>query len=309
MKTHEQSSSSHHFTESQSTQLMSSSPFADLKERKLDPKHDEHKPRFEDKEEDKKNTFLFPFQRRARSHSPPSEEQIHNKIAEAIHNNVKPEKERSWSKSLEYKKNQSPVVANTSFMIGGADFQKTKRLGDRTKRYKTKGGTHATLNSLANKGSKMLKGQEVEDWLYNNNATFGNNEKDYDELLDDQDIQEKVASNLGRNKPIKKEKKSQNVKNGELGQWMYQTVDSFNENSSQTRNNNEGNENQHPNTNNQSKLDDRLLEEFMKQSNIVQDDKFSITQKDNEALISMNRSHTNNFVICDYDDLDSYVEK
>lgn len=103
--------------------------------------------------------FLFPFQRRARSHSPPSEEQINNKIAEAISNNLKKEKERSWSKSIETKpsfknqKSQSPVVANTSFMIGGAEFQKSKRLGDRTRRY------------IINKECQMMKRQEVEDWL------------------------------------------------------------------------------------------------------------------------------------------------
>jgi hypothetical protein len=103
--------------------------------------------------------FLFPFQRRARSYSPPSEEQINNKIAEAISNNLKNEKERSWSKSIEamssYKnqKNQSPVVANTSFMIGGAEFQKSKRLGDRTRKYINK------------KEIQMMKEQEVEDWL------------------------------------------------------------------------------------------------------------------------------------------------
>ena len=139
VKEHEQSHSSNNFTESQSTQMMSSSAFMDTKDHNTvgSSKLEIHKARFDEKESSDKLHFLFPFQRRARSHSPPSEEQIHNKIAETITNNIKPQKERRWSKNNE-NKNASPVVANTSFIIGGVDFHKNRRLGDRARKGITK---------------------------------------------------------------------------------------------------------------------------------------------------------------------------
>lgn len=192
LKAHEQSSSSNNFTESESTQMMSSSGFHDTKDNsQLDPKREEQKARYEEKENNKKSHFLFPFQRRARSHSPPSEEQIHNKIAETINNNTKYEKQRSWSKSLDNNNNNannkqaSPVVANTSFMIGGADFHKSKRLGDRTRK------------GIALGEKLNYKGKEVEDWLYNNEKNLAKGELGLDGFLDDKDIISRVSANLG----------------------------------------------------------------------------------------------------------------
>lgn len=133
--------------------MLSNSGVIESKDKPLiTSKREELKARYEEKEGNKKLQFLFPFQRRARSHSPPSEEQIQNKIAAAINSNIKGEKERSWSKSLEHTKNSSAVVANTSFMIGGLDFSKDKKFGRSRK-------------GITREEKEMMKSKEVEEWL------------------------------------------------------------------------------------------------------------------------------------------------
>lgn len=99
-----------------SSQIFSNSMVnGDQNQRLITLKREEHKGRFnENKVISTGSNFLFPFQRRARSHSPPSEEQIHKKIAEAMNNNIKPEKERSWSKNLDFTQNSKVQALNSS---------------------------------------------------------------------------------------------------------------------------------------------------------------------------------------------------
>lgn len=206
--------------------------------------------------------FLFPFQRRARSHSPPSEEQIHNKIAEAISSNIKGDKERSWSKNHDHNKNSSPVVANTSFMIGGIDFNKGKKLGRK---------------GITREEKEMLKGKEVEEWLKNNRALHGvsKGEMDFEGFLDDQEVVTKVKSSLQQDTACWNETKD---KGNDGSQWMYQTVDSFNDNASKERKHydTDDQENESPNIYKQMKLTDRHLEEFLNQGKILEEFTFSV---------------------------------
>lgn len=298
IKEHEKSKSFNQFTESQSTQMMSSSAFMDTKDNNTlgITKQEEHKARFENQEKVKKLHFMFPFQRRASSHSPSLEDQIHNKIAEAISNNKKHSNERSWSKSQENNiknyKNSTPVVANTSFIIGSADLYKSKKLGERRKGIITK------------EEKKMMEGKEVEDWLSNNISPqfYHNNWKlliddlDFDGYLDDKEIVSRVSNTFGKNKITQKDNKVVEVAiktdAEDSNQWMYQTVGSFNDNTSKERNeHSRDKENVSPNMYRQMHLSDKHLDEFMKKENILQEDTFSIEAKENY----------------DYDDLETYV--
>lgn len=297
IKAHDKSESYNQFTESGSTQMMSSSAFMETKEHNTlgSAKQEDHKTRFEKQEKGKKLHFLFPFQRRASSHSPTSEEQIHNKIAEAISNNKKHSNERSWSKSQENNiknyKNSSPVVANTSFIIGNADLYKSKKLGERRKGIITK------------EEKKMMEGKEVEDWLSNNiSPQFYHNDGgllpkdlDFDEFLDDQEIVSRVSNTFGKNRISQRDPKAAEVvvktDGDDPNQWMYQTVGSFNNTSKERNDNSCEKENISPNIYKQMHLSDKHLDEFMKKENILQEDTFSIEAKEN----------------CDYDDLETYV--
>ena len=146
------------FTESQSTQMASSNEFINSKYKHImkSEKVEHHKARFGSVDKDKESQFLFPFQRRARSHSPPSENQIKGKIVETI-NHIR-EKERSWSKSAENNK-PIPVVANTSFMIGGVDLGRSKKKPGQKTKY--------ILNP---EEKRMMETKEVEEWLADNTS-------------------------------------------------------------------------------------------------------------------------------------------
>jgi hypothetical protein len=240
IKAHEKSRSSNQLNETKSTQMMTSSAFIDtIDDNTMESTNmEDHKARFENQEKGKKLHFIFPFQRRATSHSPSSEDQIHNKIAEAINNNTRHSNERSWSLSQDNNvsiyKNSSPVVANTSFIIGGADLYKSKKLGERRKGIITK------------EEKKMLEGKEVEDWLNINISTkFYNGgqilpgKPDLDGYLDDQEIVSRVSNTFGKNRISKRDHKVKEVAvkaEGDPNQWMYQTVGSFNDNASKERN-------------------------------------------------------------------------
>ena len=246
----EKSANSYHFTESQSTQMMSSNEFINSKYKHVmaSGKVEHHKTRFESVDQDSKGAFLFPFQRRARSHSPPSKSEIQSKIAKTIINNR--DKERSWSKSAENNKS-IPVVANASFIIGGIDLGNHKKLGQRVRK------------ELNKEEKRMMDTKEVEEWLSNNlspditkfeNQVLSKN-LNFEEFLDENDIISQVSNSLNKNKKLpyinKLTKKVEDTIN-EQDDWMYQTVGSFNGSKSRERNSysqTEGKENDCPNIN------------------------------------------------------------
>lgn len=119
---------------------------------------------------------------------------------------------------------------------------------------------------------------------------------DFDGYLDDKEIVSRVSNTFGKNKITQKDNKVVEVAiktdAEDSNQWMYQTVGSFNDNTSKERNeHSRDKENVSPNMYRQMHLSDKHLDEFMKKENILQEDTFSIEAKENY----------------DYDDLETYV--
>lgn len=226
----------------------------EMKPQSRDEKRDESK--------EEKSPFMFPFQRRARSYSPPSIEQINNKIAETIINNTKAKNERSCSNSLEGHKNSSAVVANTSFMIGGFESTKKRKFGDTSRRQGCK------------KEEIVIKSREVEEWLFNNEMSFSN---------DENEIFDRLTSNFGQNNDFsgietlsRSGVKDERTKTDEFNKWMYQTVD-MNEQAIVSAKvdpyENSDAENLSPNMYKQFQLENYHLENFLK------DQKYSAVSK------------------------------
>ena len=127
--------------------------------------------------QDANSNFMFPFQRRAKSRSPSTKEEINNKIAEKLSNNSGSNGERSWSNSIERLKESNPVVANVKFMIGGFEFNK-KKINKSTK-----------FDKKWNDNEIIFKNKEVDEWLKqkcddNSNKYSWSNAYDDDQVID-----------------------------------------------------------------------------------------------------------------------------
>ena len=173
-------------------------------------------------------------------------------------NNAKPEKERSWSKSLEYTKNSTPVVANTSFMIGGqeismVDNQKRKFLnnadhGQKDSKHNDDYSAIGIMSSnneyehhkhytqkegdMNNFSKGILKSKEVEEWL-DNQESFSNENSKLGDSMDDKEMFSRITSSFGPNTIHQNSEASEQGEkrenNTNYNDWMYQTVGSFNE--------------------------------------------------------------------------------
>lgn len=146
----------------------------------------------------------------------------------------------------------------------------------------------------------MLKGKEVEDWLYNNEDSFSNEELKLEDSIDDKEILSRITSNFGptgsNSDPNNIEQGEQRTKTSDFNDWMYQTVGSFNDKSGAKNYDNyrdalENDENMSPNLHYQ--IENSHLEEFMQQQEkVFKQDTFSIDSEHN----------------LEYDDLESYMK-
>jgi hypothetical protein len=114
----------------------------------------------EEKEENKtlkSFKFIFPFQRRARSHSPPKNSVISNKIIETMNNNS-PEGILAQSSihndsEANNKGKGKAVIANPNFLIGSYHLLNKKE------------NLSSYINASYGEEEPMLQGKEVEEWL------------------------------------------------------------------------------------------------------------------------------------------------
>ncbi|CAI2384841.1 unnamed protein product [Moneuplotes crassus] len=244
----------------------------------------------ENVDEEDPSKFLFPFQRRARSHSPPSSAEVQTKIAETIHNNR--ERERSWSKSAENSKN-IPVIAKTSFIIGGINSGKIRKLGNRGRK--------------AYKDTRVRRTQEPPQWFENNSSSSSSEYEnpvvsasiELDDFLDENEIINQVTNSFNKNKGSAnqglKNEASSNIE--EIDDWMYQTVGAFEKSFSKgnkecTKENNKDDQNINKMIN-QRANESKAKGYENKVDKVLEDLTFSMEEKEE----------------IDYNDLETYIKK
>lgn len=212
------------------------------------------------------SSMIFPFQRRAKSRSPSTKEEINNKIAEKLSNNSGSNGERSWSNSNERLKESNPVIANVKFMIGGFELNKKKI------------GKHSKLGQKYSDNENLFKNKEVDEWLKQSTndyeSKFSGNAYDDDQMID---LISSSLSKMSKNNlnPVIKSKESMSSKHDvDADSWMYQSINSKEEVpviSSKLHNlftNNK--ENQSPNyKQKQFELDNIHVEDFLRNKKLI----------------------------------------
>ena len=136
--------------------------------------------------------FIFPFQRRARSHSPPKNSVITNKIIETMNNNS-PEgvlgqnaNNANGDNSKKQGTKNKPVVANPNFLIGSYHLLNKKE----------KLQSYINDNSwkeVYGNDEHILQGKEVEEWLMGSGNSIPEGTTGW---TDSSDINKLFSSNL-----------------------------------------------------------------------------------------------------------------
>lgn len=102
--------------------------------------------------------WIFPFQRRARSHSPPKNSVISNKIIETMNNNSPDGALNDKDAKIKQKQRQNkPVIASANFIIGSYHLL--------NKREKLESVINEQYHGEGEHNEKILQGKEVEEWL------------------------------------------------------------------------------------------------------------------------------------------------
>lgn len=178
--------------------------------------------------------FIFPFQRRARSHSPPKNSVITNKIIETMNNNSpdgvlgqgQPQKQ---GEQVSKQKNKA-VVANPNFLIGSYHLLNKR---EKLQAYIDEGGNREIYGDE----DHILQGKEVEEWLMGSglsipDATTG--------CTDNSELNKQFSSNLSgllntlKLRQIEKEVENPTQKHmddwGEFEEWMFDSLNMEKEN-------------------------------------------------------------------------------
>ncbi|CAI2387758.1 unnamed protein product [Moneuplotes crassus] len=171
---------------------------------------------------------IFPFQRRARSHSPPKNNVISNKIIETMSNNS-PEGVLNDEANQKSTKNK-PVIANANFIIGSYHLLSKK---DKLETLaKMQSGEDLEYDDF------ILQGKEVEEWLMGSGipeTTTG--------CTDDSQLSKQFSAGLSsflntlKNRKIQKQKKIEESPSkeplddcGALEEWMFDSLSKDKEN-------------------------------------------------------------------------------
>lgn len=167
--------------------------------------------------------FIFPFQRRARSHSPPKNSVISNKIIETMNNNspdgILAQSSIRNDNEANNKGKGKAVIANPNFLIGSYHLLNKKE------------NLNSLINASYTEEEPMLQGKEVEEWLMGSgmsipDATTG--------CTDNSELTKQFSSNLSgflntlKNRQMEKQNESPKKKWiddwGELEEWMFSSL-------------------------------------------------------------------------------------